>query len=165
MSRANEREPLIQQKRRDAIARLISEIDHGEIPSIDRHGARFIFQQHILEADPAACAICGVPLIGRQQHFCSGHWDYVVVDLPLDQPYHRLLTSLAAWLRENLSEPQITWHYHYWLGVAKGMYKCEVCECTTGHQEVLGSDSERAVKRHAVCEDHASFRLPDDEHG
>lgn len=156
---------MIQQQRRDAIARLISEIELGQIPSIDSHGARFIFQQHLLEANPAACAICSVPLIGRQRHFCSGHWDYVVVDLPLEQPYHRLLTSLAAWLRENLLEPQIIRHHHYWLGVAKGVHTCEVCGRTTEHQEALESDSERVVKRHTVCEDHASFRLPDDEPG
>lgn len=150
---------MIQSERHDAITDLIRKIELGDIPSIDRHRARFIFREQLHEANSAECAICGVPLIGRQEHFCSGHWDYAIVDVTLDQPYHRILTSLAEWLRENLLHPRISHHHHYWLGVAKGFHKCEVCGCTTDGLEVLRSHSEIWKKQHTVCKDHMSFRL------
>ena len=154
---------MIQLQRSNAIDNLIREIEMGNLPSIDHHGARIIFREQLQEADPTKCAICEVPLIGRQEHFCSGHWDYAIVDVSLDQPYHRVLTSLAEWLRENLLRPEISHHRHYWLGVAKGAHKCEVCDCTTDGSEVLGSHSELWNKQHTVCDDHASFRPRDRE--
>lgn len=146
---------MIQWNRRNAISRLIAEIERGLVPAIDRHPARFIFLEQLQNADPTKCAVCDVPLIGRQEHFCAGHWDYVVVDVSLDQPYGQMLKSLAAWLRANLSNPRIVHANHYWLGVVKGALRCEVCGLKSSIQEVLASDAEAWVKRHTVCKESA----------
>ena len=156
---------MIQSKRHDAITNLIRKIELGDIPSIDHDGARIIFREQLREANLAEYAICGVPLIGRQEHFCSGHWDYAIVDVTLDQPYHRVLASLAKWLRENLLHPQLVRDDHYWLGVIKGAHTCEVCNRNTSFREVLKSDPDQWVKQHTVCDDHMSFRLTAEEIG
>ena len=158
MSRAAFGIPLIQLKRHNAIVRLMDEIERGLTPAVDRHPARFIFREQLHEADPTKCAVCTVPLIGRQRHFCSGHWDYAIADVKLNQPYGRVLKSLAIWLRENLQNPRITRHSHYWLGVLKGAFRCEVCDRSTDLQEVLESNAQQWLKQHTVCTDHASFR-------
>lgn len=151
---------MIQWKRRNSIAALIREIELGRTPSLDRHPARLIFGEHLQRADTTKCAICGITLIGRQQHFCSGHWDYAIVDVPLDQQYAQVLASLSEWLRAHLRNPQVTRQNHHWLGVAKGAFTCEVCEQPSGFHEILRTDSHPSLKRHTVCEDHMSSWSP-----
>lgn len=158
MSRADFGITVIQLKCHNAIIRLIDEIERGLTPALDRHPARFIFQEQLHDNDPTKCAVCAVLLIGRQFHFCSGHWDYVVVDVSVDQPYGQMLKSLAMWLRKNLQNSRITRHSHYWLGVLKGAFRCEVCDRSTDLQEVLESSAEQWLRQHTVCVDHASFR-------
>lgn len=149
---------MIQEDRVRSINDLIASIEMGVIVSLDNHASRFIFRELLEQHDPAHCAICNVPLIGRQTHFCSGHWDYVVADIPLSQPYHEVLRALVNWLKVNLYEPTIVRSHAHWLGVVKGRVRCEMCGRTTSVVEMLQASDGTMVKRHTVCEDHAFAR-------
>lgn len=150
---------MIQMERSTAVSRLIDRIENGDLVALDlQDEIRFVFQEHVSHPDLRKCQICKTPLVGRQEFFCFGHWDYVIVDLPLQRPYYELLKDFAEWLRNNLLGPAIAYSQIHWLGVIKGHSRCEVCDRSSPIIEQLMNNDGNVLKQHIVCQDHASFR-------
>ena len=152
---------MIQAKRQMAVSRLIGQIENGDVVALDlQDEIRFIFQEHLSHNHSSRkCQICNTPLVGRQEFFCFGHWDYVIVDLPLNQPYAELLKGLALWLRNNLMDPGIVYSQHHWKVIISGHSRCEVCDRSSAIVEQLVNHNGSVLKKHIVCHDHASFQL------
>ena len=150
---------MIQVKRSEAVSRLIERIENGDLVALDlQKEIRFIFQEHVSQPDSRKCQICQTPLVGRQEFFCLGHWDYVIVDLPINRPYFELLNDFATWLCNNLTDPEIVYSQSHWLGVIKGHSRCEFCDRPSPLIEQLVNRNGTVLKKHIVCHDHASFR-------
>jgi hypothetical protein len=149
---------VIQQKRSRAVSQLVERIERGEVVPLDlQEEVRFVVRESETLADPKHCAICRIPLVGRQEGFCVGHWDYVIVDIPVRDPYIVLLRDVAVWLRENLVDPAIV-RTHDWRGATTGHLRCELCDRPSPIIERLQNHHRKIVKQHVVCHDHASFR-------
>ena len=155
---------MIQQKRSHAVSQLIKRIERGEVVPLDlQEDVRFVFRESETLADPKHCAICGIPLVGCQEGFCAGHWDCVIVDIPVRDPYTVLLRDVAVWLRENLVGPTIVHTHGHWHGVMTGHLRCELCDRPTPIIERLQNHHGTVVKLHVVCHDHASFRTTNED--
>lgn len=151
---------MIQAKRQMAVSRLIGQIENGDVVALDlQDEIRFVFQEHLSHNHSRTCQICNTPLVGRQEFFCFGHWDYVIVDLPLNQPYAELLKGFALWLRNNLMDSEIVYSQHHWKVVINGHSRCEVCDRSSAIVEQLVNHNGSVLKKHIVCHDHASFQL------
>ena len=147
-------------ERSAAIAEIADQIaSFGQYaPSALDEKARLVFLRQPPTRDQMTCLICGVPLLGRQWQFCSGHWDYIFMVIPHGSLFElsfreQLVADLDALqgLKVRLLRP-------YWWGLMKGAYKCEVCDALQGLQESIITGDGSEVRRHTVCADHVTFR-------
>ena len=144
-----------QTNRDHAVTEWINQLITG-IPSPNdfHHGARVYFPSAINTAKPGSCLVCNATLIGKQDQFCHGHWDYVFV------PKANLASSetLVEFIELNLRLTFVEITRQDWNLVTKGHSRCEICNTPTDNVEELRSGLGHTLKRHVVCPDHQSFR-------
>ena len=147
-------------ERSAAIADLADQIESGELLRIpDRHHkGRLLFSPRREPGTEGTCLVCGIALVHKQVDLCWGHWDYIIIDAPVDDhergPH---LDDVIDELRSltGLEVRQFRGHYN---GVMHGGYRCEVCPHIYGVNEIIVTSDARTVRKHCVCPDHVTFR-------
>lgn len=163
---------MTQPDRDRTIRDLLTRIRAGESPAVDLYlrDGRFLLPMTTRSRVPlptsdipggggtTRCGVCTIPLVGSQESFCWGHWDYLVAE-PLDPSmrYREKLGVLADWLEHHALGLHVVSSPLAW---ARGRIKCEVCGGAASISESLVNEAGSRLKRHDVCDDHVSFRCP-----
>jgi hypothetical protein len=148
-----------QTKRHAAIVEVIAQIENDPGWSgafLD--DARILLDVHIGAAQMGRCAVCEVPLIGKQELLCQGHWDHLVFDQPRTRPFNSYIKQLAKSLRILESGINVVRTSTHWMGAVSGRSRCEVCDTVTTNVEKLVNGDGETLKSHIVCEAHCTFR-------
>jgi len=152
--------PKTRQTRRNAAIRAFIEAVRADaLPGIGMpNPMRVLLPVHVEAAPTGHCAVCHCTLIGQQQLLCSGHWDYVLFDVPMTRPYSGYLEQLADWLEATMDSLSVYPNWTNQIAITRGGRVCEVCERGTSHREQLLDGTGTVIKYHYVCPDHVSFR-------